>query len=271
MEKNMWWSLISLLVTCSSEGCNYDGGQPLFSASKILPGFTQNNSVQVDNQRSDNCKFRYRAIGETTSFGEVIQIDGQKINNLNSWVDKEQINSNSVNNFDFQLYFDREAGNHFQNKSLDINMDLDFECGEIQGLIINEIYPSPILPGQEWVELYNPGDQEINLANWKIDDAVNSYNPKVLGAVTIEPKSYWVFGVNSGFFNNGGDDVRLIDGQNNVVDIYTYTNIDSSQSWSRQENGMWCKSTPSYGDKNNLCDGEIAKSWIKQVYEWMGF
>lgn len=270
MAKIMWWSLISLLVTCSSEGCNYSGSEPLFLANKILPGFTQINSVQVDNQRIDNCKFKYRAIGETTSFGEVIQIDGQKINSLSSWVDKGMINSNTINNFEFKLYFDKEAGNNFQNKNLDINIDMGFECGENQGLIINEVYPSPILPGQEWVELYNSADRAINLANWKIDDAVNSYNPKVLGDITIAPKSYWVFGVNSGFFNNNGDEVRLIDGQNNVVDIYTYKTIDSSQSWSRQENGTWCKSSPSYGEENNLCEAELAKSWLSQMYSWFG-
>lgn len=124
----------------------------------------------------------------------------------------------------------------------------------VADLVINEVVPDPS-SGSEWVELYNPTSGTIDLSGAYIDDIAGGGGaPKQIAAgQTIAAGGHWTMDTNS-FFNNGGDDVRLLmpDGST-VVDSYTYSSSSSGQSWYRTpDGGSWSGSmgTPTKNASN---------------------
>lgn len=108
-------------------------------------------------------------------------------------------------------------------------------------VVINEIAYNPVGDdsGQwqtgEWVELYNQGDKELNLANWSIVDAAgksltitsaNSDNNLNLADAgeTIIPAHGWLVVYKNGarFLNNDGDSLALYNQNHLLVDAYFY-------------------------------------------------
>lgn len=121
---------------------------------------------------------------------------------------------------------------------------------------INEVLPAPgALYTTEWVELYNPTPQAINLSGAKIDDIASGG-----GAVYIIPNgttisAYGYFVVNrTNYFNNAGDDVRLLTPAGVLVDKFTYTSSANDRSWARMpDGGGWgttMDATPTRGAGN---------------------
>jgi len=97
--------------------------------------------------------------------------------------------------------------------------------------------------GDEWVELYNSSDQELDLSGYKIDDIDGGSSPFVIPPGTkISPFSYLVFSFSSKL-NNSGDSVRFLTPQDNVLDSFSYSDCQEGVSFAKDENGNWQKTT----------------------------
>jgi hypothetical protein len=125
----------------------------------------------------------------------------------------------------------------------------------IGDLVINEILPAPKNQSSEWVEIYNPAPQAVDLSGAWIDDVAGGGGApqQVPPGTIIAAGGYWTLDTNS-YFNNGGDDVRLLmpDGTT-VVDTYTYSSSKNDKSWYRSpDGGAWASSwgNPTKGTAN---------------------
>lgn len=107
-------------------------------------------------------------------------------------------------------------------------------------VLLNEFLPAPqTLFTTEWVELYNPTADRLDISGMWIDDLLNAGGaPKQIPAGTIlEPGGYYVMEMSS-YLNNTGDDVRLLGGDGaTIYDTYTYGSTSYDLSYCRLPNG----------------------------------
>lgn len=113
------------------------------------------------------------------------------------------------------------------------------------GIVFNEILPSPEGPDEteEWLELYNENNFEVDLSGWKVYDTegkiVNYVFPdntkiKTEGyLVLIRPKTKIVL-------NNTGDELTLAQPNGEIADKIAYQKAPKNQSYNRTESGwLW--------------------------------
>jgi DNA/RNA endonuclease YhcR with UshA esterase domain len=86
-------------------------------------------------------------------------------------------------------------------------------------ILINEVVSNPD-SGDEWVELLNPGVDDIDLTSWYFEDA--SGRSILIDEVVIEAGEYVVIDISSGYLNNGGDDLSLFAPSTERVDYISY-------------------------------------------------
>lgn len=95
---------------------------------------------------------------------------------------------------------------------------------ETNKLLINEIYPSPLDGGYEWVEIYNSSEDVVDLSKYQLKDGGVAAK-KIIG--NIEANGYYIFEISSGWLNNSGDILYLIEiDTNNIIDRLAYGNWD---------------------------------------------
>ncbi len=111
---------------------------------------------------------------------------------------------------------------------------------------INEFLMAPTSPGNEWVELFNPTAQAVDVGGWYVDDVAGGGGaPKAIPSGTVIPAGgRWVFEFASGFLNNtGSESVRYTDPSGTVYDSYDYQ-LGSSQYdkvfHRAGDGGAWC-------------------------------
>jgi hypothetical protein len=103
--------------------------------------------------------------------------------------------------------------------------------------------------------LYNPTSNEVDIGGAIIDDIANGGGaPSTLPAGTkIAAKGYFVF-ERSSYFNNAGDDVRLLRPDGVEIDKFTYGSTATDKSWGRiPDGGNWSasqRSVPTKGYAN---------------------
>lgn len=107
-------------------------------------------------------------------------------------------------------------------------------------LVINEIFPNPITSNEpdEWIELYNSGDEQVDLSEYKIDDIEGGSSPFQLSGI-IEGKS-WILlpkSVTGITLNNTNDDVRLISNSGEIIDSVSYDTTQEGKSYARIPDG----------------------------------
>lgn len=71
----------------------------------------------------------------------------------------------------------------------------------------------------DWIELYNPGDTEINLDGWIIRDSSETNKINLEGLIC--PKSFRKFDF-SNRLNNDGDKIRLFDNKGDLIEEIAY-------------------------------------------------
>ena len=147
---------------------------------------------------------------------------------------------------------------------------------------ISEFMPDPegeddaTMTNGEWVELYNSGNQDLDLLGFSLYDNSGSdadvvvTNTTTNGDSVVKSKNYLVVYTNgvSGFLNNNGyEKIKLHDINNNLIDEVTYEGSDVGVSWSLAE-GKWLKTTPSLGS-GNLDNKTSLKSELRidEVYD----
>lgn len=130
-------------------------------------------------------------------------------------------------------------------------------------VVINEIDTNP--PGDdsktvsEWVEIFNPTDQDISIGGWKIASTTVTKKTMMLppGAI-IKAGQFQVYSYQSLWFTDVSEKVQLKDKDGNVIDetpVITDRKNDF-QSWQRKYDGIvsdsnsWIFKMPSTGSSN---------------------
>jgi hypothetical protein len=118
--------------------------------------------------------------------------------------------------------------------------------GAIFDILVNEVMPNPA-EGPEWLELYNPTPQSVDLNGSWIDDEVGGGRPpQQIEGVTIPANGIVAIEITkypTSYFNNGGDDVNFGIG-GTVIDSYTYGETAKDASWYRLPDGGEWQETP---------------------------
>lgn len=117
-------------------------------------------------------------------------------------------------------------------------------------IAINEIFPNPAGDENtdEWVELYNNGQEDVDVVGWTICDASRHAliisNENTTGATTIiKSKDYLVVNRNGSSFslNNSGDETVALFNSSSCgsgqVDTISYNGTSEEKSWGRIPNG----------------------------------
>ena len=107
----------------------------------------------------------------------------------------------------------------------------------IADIFINEIMYNPA-SGNEWIELFNAGDTEVNLTGWTIKDAAdNTFGD--LTNVVIPAGGYVVIEDTGTVLNNDGDTIYLYDNLMVEADNVTY-----DDAWGGDGNGKTLEYNP---------------------------
>ena len=106
------------------------------------------------------------------------------------------------------------------------------------GVVINEILPSPEGPDEEeeWIEIFNRNDFEVDLSSWQIADTIGSTNTYIFFEGTkILPKGFLVLSrpTIKITLNNDGDGLNLIQPDGKIIDSVTYEKAPRGQSYNR--------------------------------------
>ena len=112
--------------------------------------------------------------------------------------------------------------------------------------VINEInyHSSDDYNSDDWVELINPGETEIDISDWILKDDDNSHGYTIPDETVIQPNNYLVLAKDMDLFSSsypdinnvigpfdfslsgGGDQVRIFDNNGLLIDSVQYDDID---------------------------------------------
>lgn len=149
------------------------------------------------------------------------------------------------------------------NDSLSTKLGIGFVKNSI---IINEIMYAPANGKPEWVELYNPSSNTVDLQSWSFSDSDSSSPIKLADQhLYIQPNSYFVlsqyyslpyyfnneninFAVFSNFprLNNSTDFIFLFDGNKNIIDKVQYWD-----AWNGKEDFSLERINPGLGSNDS--------------------
>ncbi|MEK7103131.1 MAG: lamin tail domain-containing protein, partial [Patescibacteria group bacterium] len=126
-------------------------------------------------------------------------------------------NDSFNNSFDFRITTKPTKGSSNVIIDPDVEKINDARLPFIKDIIISELLPDPIgtATKNEFIELYNKGDKDINLAGWEIVNAAGRkyiVDTKKLKDTTIKTKGYFVFErpiTGLALKNTGGDSITL--------------------------------------------------------------
>lgn len=96
----------------------------------------------------------------------------------------------------------------------------------VGSLLINEFVSDPPDGGNEWIELYNPTNNPINLNNWTIEDGSETVTTL---SGSIAPLGFYVLEKPKGILNNTGDIIILKDPAGLVIDQVAYGDWDDGE------------------------------------------
>ncbi|MDO8486116.1 MAG: lamin tail domain-containing protein [Candidatus Staskawiczbacteria bacterium] len=125
----------------------------------------------------------------------------------------------------------------------------------LEGIILNEVLPAPEGADEEneWVELYNTNNSEVDLSYWKIKDTEGSIISYSIPKNTkISAYGYLVFKRPNTkiILNNTTDGLALYWPNDKVIDSMSYENATVNQSYNKTPNGWQWSSSLTPGVKN---------------------
>ena len=122
-----------------------------------------------------------------------------------------------------------------------------------KGIVFNEILASPDGPDaeNEWIEIYNENDFEVDLSDWQIKDVaggIKTYNlnAKILAygyLVFLRPETKITL-------NNDGDGLTLLNPKGEIVDSIIFDKAPLNQSYNKTSSGWIWNSNLTPGEKN---------------------
>ncbi len=140
--------------------------------------------------------------------------------------------------------------------SLDALMILQMtvkDSGAVPEIVINELMPNPIGTdrGNETTELYNCGDEPVDIGGWVLENE-NGDRYTIPAGTTIEPHGYHL--TTKIPLDNGGGQVLLYRDGEEVDRSIEYTHSADGLSWQRRSDGLdtdsdgdWIERDPTFG------------------------
>lgn len=114
-------------------------------------------------------------------------------------------------------------------------------------IYISEIYPFPNKGEGEWIKLFNPNNQWVNLAGWRLDDIENGGSrPWVIpeGWGIGAGEELVIMGADSGLkMNDDGDEVHLRSPEGSFYDSMSFKHARKGQKISKNDQKMYSQST----------------------------
>lgn len=176
---------------------------------------------------------------------------------------------------------DTDLENNFVEKLIAILKIEDFGIQDYSKIKINELFPDPqgydnaAMPEGEWVELYNSGNETLDLENLGLKDNYGS-NPdifisdaKTIGGTIINPYSYLIVYMNgrSGFLNNDGFEKISLYKDDYLLDVVSYSGSTEGLTWGKIDD-VWKLTLPT-PFQENFYDETIneSKIEIEKVYK----
>jgi hypothetical protein len=144
--------------------------------------------------------------------------------------------------------------------------------------VINEINynSSDDYNSDDWVELINPGEIEIDISDWILKDDDNSHGYTIPDETVIQPNNYLVLAKDMDLFSSsypdinnvigpfdfslsgGGDQVRIFDNAGVLIDSVQYDDIDP---WPVEPDG----NGPTLELINPTLDNLLSESWAASI------
>ncbi len=124
---------------------------------------------------------------------------------------------------------------------------------------ITELLPNPAGKdsGKESVELFNYGEEAVNLENWVLDDITSTQDLNrgalKLPNIQIQPNQYLSITIPGGKFslnNSSGDVVTLLDSEDLVIDSVSYSTKSPEDKSYSLINNQWLWTVPTLGKEN---------------------
>lgn len=129
-------------------------------------------------------------------------------------------------------------------------------------IILNEVFPNPkgSDTAEEFIELRNLGDNQINLSGWQLGDS--SEKKYKINQGTIPAKGYIAFKrelTGIALNNSGQEEIKLYNQTGALVDKIKYEGVAAEdQSYARREDGVWKWTIKTTIGKENIIEGKSA-------------
>jgi len=148
---------------------------------------------------------------------------------------------------DFWITIENKAKNDY----LGVWQDFNNTCIEINELMINPAGPDE---ENEWIELYNKCDREMNIKNWILDDGQHGSKPYLINHdLIINARDYIVISASESaiILNNSADRARLFTPDLNIGYEVEYKEAKENWSYAKLDDNSWIW-TPNFtkGAKN---------------------
>ncbi|MFH1863609.1 MAG: lamin tail domain-containing protein, partial [bacterium] len=157
------------------------------------------------------------------------------------------------------------AVNPVQSTTSEVVREEEEEINYPDNVKITEFMACPSKGENEWVEIYNDTGEELDLTGWKIDDIEDGgSSPWVLDeeklgkSLVVKKDSYFVISGFSNRFNNvGGDSVRLLNPNGDLVDETSYETCQTGYSYALDDGEFKLTKTTTPGEENEIVEDEI--------------
>ncbi len=162
---------------------------------------------------------------------------------------EEALTNNEENNEDV---LNDEPENSINTKITD-DGEADVVQEQLMSIEISEFVPNPLeSENNEWIELYNPNNQELDLTNWSIDDQQEGSKPFLVGEITIPANGYTVLDKETTkiALNNDTDAIRLINPKGEVVSEVLYSTTYEGLSYAKAGDAFYWTEAPTPGAPN---------------------
>ncbi|MGY5873040.1 MAG: lamin tail domain-containing protein, partial [Candidatus Thorarchaeota archaeon] len=196
--------------------------------------------LKVDANYTMGIDLSWNANNETDLYRYVVYRDSVQIAEVaESYYNDTGLSSNTTYTYEVSA---KDLYGNEGNKSLAVNATT-LDMSSLESIVINEFLPDAFtIYTEEWIELFNPSAEAVDLAGYILDDLVaGGGSPFTIpGGSIIATGGFLVFNQSTvGFaLNNDGDTVNLIkpDGVT-VQDSYTYDSSSDDVSYGRQVDG----------------------------------
>ena len=123
------------------------------------------------------------------------------------------------------------------------------------GVIINEILPYPVGSDaeEEWIEIFNQNNIQVDLSGWKINDTMGGVKVYILPEGTkIGPRGFLVLSrpTTKITLNNDADGIELSHPDGKIIDSISYTKASHGKTLNRIDNEWSWSSTLTPGSVN---------------------